>query len=33
MDGWGFLKDLNTTIDYAGVIIAGLKRGRERLGG
>jgi hypothetical protein len=27
------LADLNTTIDYAGVIIAGLGRGRARLGG
>ena len=27
------LADLNTTIDYAGVIIAGLARGRARLGG
>ncbi|HSS67404.1 MAG TPA: hypothetical protein VLK34_02550 [Nocardioidaceae bacterium] len=27
------LKDLNTTIDHAEVIVAGLKRGRERLGG
>ena len=27
------LKDLNTTIDYATTVIAGLKRGRERLGG
>ena len=27
------LKDLNTTIDYATIIIGGLKRGRERLGG
>jgi hypothetical protein len=27
------LKELNTTIDYAGVIVAGLNRGRTRLGG
>ena len=27
------LTDLNTTIDHAEVIVAGLKRGRERLGG
>jgi hypothetical protein len=27
------LKDLNTTIDHATVIIAGLNRGRTRLGG
>jgi hypothetical protein len=27
------LKDLNTTIDHAGVIVAGLNRGRTRLGG
>ena len=27
------LKDLNTTIEHATLIIAGLKRGRERLGG
>ena len=27
------LKDLNTTIEHATHIIAGLKRGRERLGG
>ena len=27
------LKELNTTIDYAGVIVAGLNRGRVRLGG
>lgn len=27
------LAGLNTTIDHAGVITAGLKRGRERLGG
>jgi hypothetical protein len=27
------LKDLNTTIEHATIIIAGLKRGRERLGG
>jgi hypothetical protein len=27
------LKDLNTTIEYATIIIGGLKRGRERLGG
>ncbi len=27
------LKDLNTTIEHAAIIIAGLKRGRERLGG
>jgi hypothetical protein len=24
---------LNTTIDHAEVIVAGLRRGRERLGG
>jgi len=27
------LKDLNTTIDHAEVIVAGLARGRTRLGG
>ena len=27
------LADLNTTIDYAGAIVAGLNRGRTRLGG
>lgn len=27
------LKELHTTIDHAGVIVAGLARGRERLGG
>ena len=27
------LKDLNTTIEHATLIIAGLKRGRQRLGG
>ena len=27
------LADLNTTIDAAGVIVAGLERGRARLGG
>lgn len=27
------LSGLNTTIEHAGVIIAGLQRGRERLGG
>ena len=27
------LKDLNTTIEHATVIIAGLNRGRTRLGG
>jgi hypothetical protein len=27
------LSELNTTIDHAGVIIAGLNRGRTRLGG
>ena len=27
------LKDLNTTIDHAEVIVAGLNRGRTRLGG
>lgn len=27
------LADLHTTIDYAGVIVAGLERGRHRLGG
>jgi len=27
------LAGLSTTIDHAGVITAGLKRGRERLGG
>ena len=27
------LAELHTTIDYAGVIIAGLNRGRTRLGG
>jgi hypothetical protein len=27
------LKELNTTIEHAGVIVAGLERGRTRLGG
>ncbi len=27
------LKELNTTIDHAEVIVAGLERGRTRLGG
>lgn len=27
------LKELNTTIDHAQVIVAGLNRGRRRLGG
>ena len=27
------LSGLRTTIDHAGVIVAGLQRGRERLGG
>jgi hypothetical protein len=27
------LAELNTTIDHATVIVAGLRRGRERLGG
>jgi len=27
------LRELDTTIDHAEVIVAGLKRGRERLGG
>jgi hypothetical protein len=27
------LRELNTTIDYAEVIVAGLNRGRTRLGG
>jgi hypothetical protein len=27
------LKDLNTTIEHATIIIAGLQRGRARLGG
>jgi hypothetical protein len=27
------LAELNTTIDHAEVIVAGLRRGRERLGG
>jgi len=27
------LNELNTTIDHAEVIVAGLKRGRNRLGG
>lgn len=27
------LAELRTTIDHAGVIVAGLKRGRTRLGG
>lgn len=27
------LSGLRTTIDHAGVIVAGLRRGRERLGG
>jgi len=29
----GALKELNTTIDHAEVIVAGLNRGRTRLGG
>lgn len=29
----GSLKELNTTIDAAGAITAGLNRGRKRLGG
>ncbi len=33
VDNTAALKDLNTTIDHAEVIVAGLKRGRERLGG
>jgi len=27
------LKELNTTIEYVGVIVPGLNRGRTRLGG
>ena len=27
------LKELNTTADHVGVIVAGLQRGRQRLGG
>jgi hypothetical protein len=27
------LKELKTTIDYVGIIVAGLHRGRTRLGG
>ena len=27
------LAELSTTIDYAGIIVAGLNRGRTRLGG
>ena len=27
------LADLNTTIEHAGIIIAGLERGRHKLGG
>jgi hypothetical protein len=33
VDNTAALKDLGTTIDHAEVIVAGLKRGRERLGG
>jgi hypothetical protein len=33
VDNTAALVDLNTTIDHAEVIVAGLKRGRERLGG
>jgi len=29
----GALKELNTTADHVGVIVAGLQRGRQRLGG
>ena len=33
VDNTAALTDLNTTIDHATVIIAGLQRGRARLGG
>ena len=33
VDNTAALKELETTIDHAQVIVAGLKRGRERLGG
>jgi hypothetical protein len=33
VDNTAGLAELNTTIDSAGVIIAGLERGRARLGG
>jgi hypothetical protein len=33
VDNTAALADLNTTIDHAEVIVDGLKRGRERLGG
>lgn len=33
VDHTAALAGLRTTIDHAGVIVAGLQRGRERLGG
>ncbi|MEQ6901928.1 hypothetical protein [Nocardioides sp. YIM 152588] len=33
VDHTAALSGLRTTIDHAGVIVAGLQRGRERLGG
>jgi hypothetical protein len=33
VDNTAALKELNTTIDHVTVIVAGLKRGRQRLGG
>ncbi len=33
VDNTAALTELNTTIDHATAIVAGLKRGRERLGG
>jgi hypothetical protein len=33
VDNTAALAELNTTIDAAGVIVAGLERGRGRLGG
>jgi len=33
VDNTDALKDLNTTIDHVTVIVAGLNRGRTRLGG
>jgi hypothetical protein len=33
VDNTAALNGLNTTIEHATIIVAGLKRGRERLGG
>ncbi len=33
VDNTAALKELNTTADHVGVIVAGLERGRHRLGG